>query len=134
MAYTIPDDDEIVDALRAVMRRMKAVGSLRKLREFVIKELRFKDRDYTVGHERLREIAVTAPFVNTHIEARHVEERKDLKGRCPVCSGKLDKTKNETIFGGTVTIGYECDSCPYWTTLKMRVPIRYRFEYYKEHS
>ena len=134
MAYTIPDDKEIEDALRVVIKRMKAVGSLRKLRELVIKELRIKDPTYTVGHDRLREISVTSTFIHTRIETRHMEERKNLKGKCPVCGGKLKKTKNETIFGGTVTIGYECDSCPYWTTLKMRVPTRYRFEYYKEHS
>ncbi len=134
MPYSIPSDEEIRDALDIVIKRMKAVGSLRKLRELVIRELRIKDPSYTVGPSRLREIAVTSPIMNTNIEARQASERKDLKGKCPVCGEKLKRTKNETIFGGTVTLGYTCSSCPYWTNLKGRVPTRYRFEYVKEHS
>lgn len=133
MPYSIPNDKEVRDALKAVIRRMKAVGSLQKLRELVIRELNIKNPDYTVGPARLREIAVTSPFIHTTIEARRTNKKKDLKGKCPVCGKGLKRTKNETIFGGTVTLGYRCRSCPYWTTIHRRIPTRYRFEYNKEH-
>jgi len=29
--------------------------------------------------------------------------------------------------GGTVTLGYRCERCKYWTGLKRRVPTRYIF-------
>ncbi len=132
MAYSVPSDEEIEDALRYVMRRLKGVNSLRKLRELVIKELQNTDPEYTVSSKRLRKLAVTAPFIHTEIYATRGERKKSLKGRCPVCENKLETTKNETIFGGTVTLGYKCKRCPYWTTLKRRIPLRYNFEYKME--
>ena len=132
MPYSIPDDDEIKDALRYVMRRMKGINSLSKLRKLILKQLKNVDGDYTVSSERLRKIAVTSPFIKTTIYTRKGKKKKKLSGKCPVCSGKLERTKNETIFGGTVTLGYKCTECPYWTTIRRRIPIRYSFEYKKE--
>ncbi len=132
MPYTIPPDEEVLDALRSVMRRVKGIGSLTKLRMLVLKELRNRDPGYTVSHERVRKLAATAPFLKVSIEARQNEGLKGLKGKCPVCRGKLKSTKNETIYGGTVTLGYRCTQCPYWTTMKKRIPTRYRFEFDKE--
>ncbi|MGM0406011.1 MAG: hypothetical protein ACQEQM_07720 [Thermoplasmatota archaeon] len=131
MPYSIPDDDEIRDALENVMKRTKGINSLNKLRQLVIKELHIKDPDYTVSRPRIRKIAVRSSFINTKIEARRADKRGEFKGRCPVCDGKLNMTKNETIYGGTVTLGYQCTECPYWTALKKRIPTRYRFEYDK---
>jgi len=132
MSYSIPNDEEVQDALRYVMRRNKGINSLNKLRDLVLKELQNKNPDYTVGFERIRKLAVTAPFIKTNIYARKSEKKGSLKGKCPVCSNKLEKTKNETIFGGSVTLGYKCQKCPYWTTLKRRIPTRYSFEYNKK--
>ncbi|MEF8873639.1 MAG: hypothetical protein V5A88_03085 [Candidatus Thermoplasmatota archaeon] len=132
MAYSIPSDEEVEKALRYVMRRVKGVDSLRKLRKLVIRELQNTDPDYTVGIDRLRKLAVTAPFIKAEIYARRGKKKKSLKGKCPVCGNKLEKTRNETIFGGSVTLGYKCTECPYWTTLKRRVPVRYHFEHKKE--
>ena len=132
MPYSIPSDEEIEDSLRYVMRRNRGINSLQKLRKLVLKELRNQDPEYTVSSERLRKIAVTASFIKTEIAARKGEKKKQLKGKCPVCGNKLEKTRNETIFGGSVTLGYKCEECPYWTTLKRRIPIRYDFEYKKE--
>lgn len=132
MHYSIPDDDEIEDALKYVMRRMKGINSLTKLRKLVLKQLKNIDGDYTVSSERLRKIAVTSPFIKTTIYTRKGKKKKKLSGKCPVCGGKLELTKNETIFGGTVTLGYKCTECPYWTTIRRRIPIRYSFEYKKE--
>ncbi|MFP4051854.1 MAG: hypothetical protein ACLFVB_08965 [Thermoplasmata archaeon] len=132
MPYSIPDDDEIEDALRYVMRRMKGINSLNKLRKLVIKQLKNIDKDYTVSSERLRKIAVTSSYINTIIYTREGKKKKKFSGKCPVCGGKLNLTKNETIFGGSVTLGYKCTECPYWTTIRRRIPIRYSFEYKKE--
>ncbi len=129
MPYSIPSDKEVKSALRYVMRRNKGINSLTKLRNLVLSELRNKNPDYTVGFERFRKLAVTATFVKTDIYARKSDKKDSLKGECPVCGNKLEKRKNETIFGGSVTLGYKCQKCPYWTTLKRRIPTRYSFEY-----
>ncbi len=134
MPYSIPSDEEIVEALRYVMRRVRGVDSLTELKKLVLKQLKNMDPDYTVGHERLRRLAVRAPFIKTTIYATEGKEKRSLSGRCPVCGAKLEKTKNETVFGGTVTLGYKCKECPYWTTLKRRRPVRYDFEYKKEND
>ncbi len=47
--------------------------------------------------------------------------------KCPVCGARLRKVRNMTVFGGTVTLGYRCDRCRYWTGLRKRVPTRYIF-------
>lgn len=132
MSYSIPSDKEVKRALRYVMRRNKGINSLTKLRELVLSELKNKHPDYTVGSERIRKLAVTAPFIKTDIYARKSDRKESLKGKCPVCGNELEKTKNETIFGGSVTLGYKCQECPYWTTLKRRIPTRYSFEYKAE--
>ncbi len=129
MPYSIPTDEEVLEAIRYVMRRNRGIDSLTKLRDLIIKELQNNDPDYTVSFERVRTLAVTAPFVNTDISTREGEKKEQLKGRCPVCGGDLEKTKNATIFGGSVTLGYKCSECPYWTGLKKRIPIKYSFEY-----
>jgi len=132
MSYSIPSDEEVQDALRYVMRRNKGINSLNKLRNLVLSELKNKDPNYTVGFERMRKLAVTAPFIKTDIYARKSDKKDSLKGKCPVCENKLEKRKNETIFGGSVTLGYKCKKCPYWTTLERRIPTRYSFEYKPE--
>ncbi|MEF8832150.1 MAG: hypothetical protein V5A66_01370 [Candidatus Thermoplasmatota archaeon] len=129
MSYSIPSDEEVKSALRYVMRRNKGINSLNKLRNLVLSELQNNDPDYTVGFERIRKLAVTASFMKTDIYARKSEKKDSLKGKCPVCGNKLEKRKNETIFGGSVTLGYKCQECPYWTTLERRIPTRYSFEY-----
>ncbi|MFO8109147.1 MAG: hypothetical protein R6U17_01295 [Thermoplasmata archaeon] len=132
MPYSIPDDEEVLDALRSVMRRMKGINSLTKLRTLILKELKNRDPSYTISRERLRKMAARAPFLKVSIDARQKDKVKSLRGKCPVCGGKLKTTKNETIFGGTVTLGYRCTQCPYWTSLKRRVPTRYHFEFDQE--
>ena len=53
--------------------------------------------------------------------------RKTSLGKCPVCRSKLKRVKNLTVYGGTVTLGYHCRTCGYWTGLKQRVPTKYVF-------
>jgi len=132
MSYSIPSDEEVQDALRYVMRRNKGINSLNKLRKLVLSELQNKNPNYTVGFERTRKLAVTAPFIKTDIYARKSDKKGSLRGKCPVCGNQLEKRRNETIFGGSVTLGYKCKECPYWTTLERRIPTRYSFEYNPE--
>jgi DNA-directed RNA polymerase subunit RPC12/RpoP len=54
-------------------------------------------------------------------------DEKTAAGLCPVCGGRTEKIKNLTVYGGTVTRGYRCRACGYWTGLKKRVPTLYIF-------
>ena len=124
-AYRIPKDDHILAALRRATAVKPTVDSQRKLKRLVEKELK-ADEVFKVGGERLRRIAIDSKLFDLRILTRETEKRKSSVN-CPVCASRLRRQRNMTVFGGTVTLGYKCPSCGYWTGLRRRVPVRYIF-------
>lgn len=125
MPYRIPKDEQILAALRRATDLKPTVDSQRKLKRLVDGELR-GDEAYKVGEERLRRIAIDSKLFDLRILTRETPERKSLVN-CPVCGSRLGRLRNMTVFGGTVTLGYRCGRCGYWTGLHRRVPVRYIF-------
>jgi len=126
MSYRIPPAELLADTIRAVLDRHPMVGSQRRLTALVLRELRKEDPGYTASEERIRRVTIDHGLAKLEIHAREAEE-KSRYSRCPVCGSKMKRVRNETIFGGTVTLGYKCMRCPYWTGLRKRIPIRYVF-------
>jgi hypothetical protein len=126
MSYRIPPAELLADAIKAVLDRHPMVGSQRRLTILVLRELRKMDPGYTASEERIRKVAIDHGLAKLEIHAREGEE-KSRYSRCPVCDSKMRRVRNETIFGGTVTLGYKCTKCPYWTGMRKRIPIRYVF-------
>lgn len=126
MRYRLPSIEEVEHAISAVLRREKKLPSESRFLSLVRRELKRKDKDYTISHERLRRVALRSGLCKVTIHTREVSNRKPM-ARCPVCNTRVEPVKNETIFGGTVTLGYECPFCGYWTGMKRRVPQRYVF-------
>jgi len=126
MSYRIPSKEVLADAISAVLQKRPMVGSQRKLTQLVLKKLRSIEKDYTASEERIRRVAIDSGAAKIEIHCRESEE-KSRYSRCPVCGSKMRRIRNETIFGGTVTLGYKCTRCPYWTGLQLRVPVRYVF-------
>ena len=126
MAYRLPSNEEIEHAIAAVLKREKKLPSESRFLSLVRRELKRKDKEYTVSHERLRRIALRSGLCKVTIHTREVPTRRAMT-RCPVCNTQVEAVKNETIFGGSVTLGYECPFCGYWTGMKRRVPQRYVF-------
>lgn len=124
-AYRIPKDDNVLAALRRATAVKATVDSQRKLKMLVEKELK-SDEVFRVGGGRLRRIAIDSKLFDLRILTRETEERKSFV-RCPVCTSRLRRLRNMTVFGGTVTLGYKCETCGYWTGLRRRVPVRYIF-------
>ncbi|MFQ5908489.1 MAG: hypothetical protein ACE5JE_06660 [Thermoplasmata archaeon] len=124
-SYRIPSRERVMGALRGVLGKRKTVNSQRELKELLDREMSRED-GYRVSGPRARRIAYDSGLVTLEIESRESEEIR-TPHRCPVCDHRLDRVKNMTIFGGTVTLGYRCRNCPYWTGLKRRVPTRYTF-------
>ncbi len=127
MPYRRPSDTEIVDAIKEALRRHGVVNSQRKMTELVLKELRRHDPDYSVSETRVRKLAIRNKLARLVIRYRSSEERTEA-GACPVCNGRMKMLKNETVYGGTVTRGYSCQACGYWTGLKQQKPHQYLFE------
>ena len=124
-AYRIPKDDEVLAALRRATALRKIVDSQRKLKRFVDKELKGEET-LKVGEVRLRRLAIDSNLFRLQILTRETDLRKSLV-RCPVCGSRIQRVRNMTVFGGSVTLGYRCATCGYWTGLKRRIPTRYVF-------
>ena len=126
MAYRIPSDTEVIQAIKDVLDRYGAISSQRKLTELVLRSLRRRDSDYTVSEERVRKLAIANGLATLDIRCRETKD-KTAAGSCPVCGGRTQRIKNLTVYGGSVTMGYRCKTCGYWTGLKNRVPTLYVF-------
>ncbi len=124
-AYRIPKDDQVLAALRRATDLKPLVDSQRKLKRLVDRELRGEE-GFRVGEGRLRKIAIDSKLFELRILTRETRARKAIV-KCPVCGERLQRLRNATVFGGTVTLGYRCGTCGYWTGLRRRVPVRYTF-------
>jgi len=125
MAYHIPSDDQVLEALKRVISRRRVIDSQRKLKSLVERELSKQD-GYRVGEVRLRRLTIESGLIDLQVECRESGIMRSLI-KCPVCAHRLRRVINRTVFGGTVTLGYDCPHCPYWTGLKIRIPSRYIF-------
>ena len=123
--YRIPSGERVRESLVRLFSTRREVDSQRRLKALVEKDLKGEEK-FRVGEVRLRQIAIESGLVDLEIRCRESEERRSLI-RCPVCSARLQRVRNMTVFGGTVTLGYRCPRCRYWTGLRRRVPTRYVF-------
>jgi len=123
--YRISDEKQVVEALQRVIATKRVVNSQQHLKKLVEKELQGEEV-YKVGEVRLRHIAIDSGLVDVEIFCRESGKTRTMV-KCPVCTNRLKRVRNMTVFGGTVTLGYHCGRCGYWTGLKRRVPTRYIF-------
>jgi DNA-directed RNA polymerase subunit RPC12/RpoP len=123
--YRIPKDDVIRAAIGRVFQTRHEVPSQRALKSLVEREVRGSE-NFRVGEERVRRLAIESGGVGLEIHTRESDEKRGLT-KCPVCGERVKKLKNMTVFGGTVTLGFKCPRCGYWSGLRRRVPTRYVF-------
>ncbi len=126
MVYHIPSDDDILGAVEKVFQKYHTVTSQHILKKFVEKELQTKKKQFHVSEPRLRTLVLNSGLVQVEIHTREGDPDKILH-KCPVCGGSLQRVKNQTIYGGEVTIEFRCDVCGYWTGKKKKIPILYVF-------
>ena len=126
MSYHIPSDSLIKETLEKVLIKFRTVNSQNKLKELVENEFNSKKKKFGITGNRLRNIAIKSNFINLEIYSREGNPKK-LMTKCPVCISNLSRVKNLTIWGGEVTIEFNCKKCGYWTGKKKRIPTRYVF-------
>ncbi len=124
-AYSLPPAEQVAAAALAVLRAHHTTPSLWKLWTLTLAQLRQERQTIALKPERLRRLLVADPRFEVEVHYRE-EPTKRALSRCPVCRASLAISKNETIFGGTVTVGHRCTRCSYWTGVRRRVPTRYR--------
>ncbi len=128
MSYHIASDEDIESALKKVLKKNRSINTQVKLKKLVTEELNTKKKKYGISPKRLRNIAINSNFATIEIHSREGDPKKSMN-KCPVCGKKLTKVKNQTIWGGKVTIEFRCKNCGYWTGKKKRIPNRYVFHY-----
>jgi len=126
MVYHIPSDEDILDAAEKVFQKYHTVNSQHAQKKFVEKELQSKKKHFHVSGPRLRTLVLNSGLVQVEIRSREGDPDKILH-KCPVCAGSLQRVKNQTIYGGEVTIEFRCDACGYWTGKKKKIPTLYVF-------
>lgn len=126
MGYKRPEEEIILEAIRNAFNERRTMESQRQLRDRVLKELRKTDPGLTVSGSRIRRLAITSGIAKVDITWRETD-RKTARFRCPVCGSELKPMKNETVFGGTVTLGFKCPACPFRSSMKRQEPTRYVF-------
>jgi len=128
MSYQIPSDEQLISALKKVLKKHRTVTSQFLLRKLVDTELNKKERKFGVHAERLRKLVLSNNIGTVEIYSREGDPKKSF-AVCPVCSYPLKRVKNLTIWGGVVTIEFQCSNCGYWTGKKKQIPTRYVFHY-----
>ncbi len=126
MAYHIPTDEDLVDAVKKVFEKNRIVSSQHCLKLLVEKELQSKKQQLLVSEPRLRRLVVRSGLVQVEIHTREGAPDK-IYPKCPVCEGVLQRVKNQTIYGGEVTLEYRCGLCGYWTGKRKKIPTLYVF-------
>ncbi len=124
MAGRAATDDEVLDAARRILETRRFVQTQRQLGRLVVEQL--GGRGVTPG--RARRLVAAAPFCRVEYHSREGPAEKVLHS-CPICRGRLDRVKNQTLFGGEVTLTLRCPSCGYRTGKRKRVPTLYIFHW-----
>lgn len=122
------DDASVLAAAERVLRRRRYVVTQREFGRLVAEELGTNGPTRPVSGERARRLAASAPFCRLEYHARNGPKEKVLHA-CPVCAGELMRVKNETLFGGQVTLVLRCRACGYRTGKQKRVPTLYMFHW-----
>jgi hypothetical protein len=126
MGWKFAKDEVILEAIKRALGNRKTMCSQRELRDKVLRELKRSEPGLTATGRRIRRLAITSGQAHVEIHWRDTDKRT-ARSRCPVCGSPLKATKNETVFGGTVTLGFSCPVCPFRTTIKRKEPTRYTF-------
>lgn len=113
-------------AQRTLARVGRPIRSQAALRRVLLPLLSAKDPLFVLGGWRLRKILLDAPGVRVDVRYAERPTRRPLP-RCPVCRSPIRPIRNRTLEGDRVILGYRCTRCSYWTHLRRRVPVRYRF-------
>lgn len=125
MAYSIPSDEILEDAIFSVMYRNNQVRSQKEMVELVNIELA-KKGDYRASGERIRRVAIDRDLVRLDIRYNEFND-SDLPEYCPVCRNPMQSIYNKTLYDQTIEVKRKCSSCSYSVGKRKRMPGHYTF-------
>jgi hypothetical protein len=122
--YALPEDGPILEAALEALKQRRTVRSETALLRAVRERLRKADAKFTVGRRRLRLVCLRSGRIEVTAFTRYSNERRAIS-KCPVCRGAISPIRNRTVYDGSVTLGYRCQVCGYWTGIRRRIPVLY---------
>jgi hypothetical protein len=122
------DDERVLAAAQRVLETHRTVATQKRFGQLVARELEREVPGASVMASRVRRLVASAPFCRLEYDTREGSAKKALN-RCPVCGAPLERVKNQTLFGGEVTLVQNCSRCRYRTGKKKRVPTYYAFHW-----
>ena len=123
--YNIPSEEEVVEAAKRVFAKRVRVETQSELAKLILNELG-DDKEFRLSGGRAKRIILDNDLAILEVEYKELTETGTPR-KCPVCMSKVKPLKNKTIFNGTVTLGFECTNCGYWSGLHRRIPSLYVF-------
>lgn len=124
MAYRIPGEQQVADAIANVMVRQPHIRSQKEFVMLVSTELMCIDQDYRISAARMRRIGIKRRLITVSISYAHDE--RGLSGYiCPVCSEELSSVMNRTLDGGSIEMKRICRHCGYKADPGSSRPCRY---------
>lgn len=121
--YKIPKDEEVVEAIRRVLKKNREVTSQALFHELVLKELKRKSPYYTASSERVKR---TAALEGVKIFVEKMKSSKEAKV-CFVCGGELETQKVKNLLGEETSTGKRCKVCGFKMDREHLSPRRYIF-------
>ncbi len=121
--YKIPKDEEVVEAIRRVLKKSREVKSQALFHDLVLKELKMKSPYYTASSERVKK---TAALNGVKIFVEKRKSSKEAKS-CFVCGGELKNLRIKNLLGEEVLAGKKCTVCGFKMERGHLIPSRYSF-------
>ncbi|MCQ2056242.1 MAG: hypothetical protein MJY64_02070 [archaeon] len=125
MAFNIPDDERVKDAIFIVMYNNHTVRSQRELANLVRNELNKGLEKFNISCERIRHIAINSGLVRVIIDYRDLNTA--VGNVCPVCGNDIIPISNCSLSGEVIEIGKKCSVCPFLASAGKNSPGRYIF-------
>lgn len=132
MAYQLAPQEEVQNAMEAILMAHGVVSSQKAFLQLVKQHLQLDWAAYKLGSTRLRKLALRSGLAHLEVHTRANPHPRILH-RCPVCSSRFEHVRNTTLYGGEVTLGHRCSLCHFSTGKDWREPARYVFHYKGPH-
>ncbi|OYT42476.1 MAG: hypothetical protein B6U78_01085 [Candidatus Aenigmarchaeota archaeon ex4484_224] len=122
----IPKKEKVVEAIKKVVRTRIKVTSLQELTNLVLKELRRKNRLYSITSNRIKKLILEIPEIEIKAKTKRTPSEK-IPENCPICGSKLEPIKIKNLANQWITIGYKCTKCGYKASLESFGLFEYEF-------
>ena len=122
----IPKNDQIISAIKEVLRKRRVVQSQEDLCYLTLEKLKKKDENFVLSPRRVKKLALKIPGVEIKAKTKRVAKVESLE-KCPVCGKEIEKRYSKDLLGRKIHVGYICKKCGYSTGLEALVPMRYIF-------